>query len=260
MEILAINSSLRGDKGYSKFLIDKIFQGAGEAGAKCESITLSALNIHPCVGCLVCQTEKHHLKCVFEDKDDAKDVFDRMRRADIIIFATPVYVFGMSCLLKALLERVHSTGDVFDFTMSKSGMFAHTIDRDLCSKPFATLVVLDNVEDVMSKNITSFFDIYSNFMDAPCLGHLVRNAGMLTGRGKNPDKEKMCPRTYQVYDAYIQAGRELATTGKISGKTLRKANQEVTPVPFFKYLKHIQPLKPLMITKAREMMKGPTQK
>lgn len=255
MKILAINSSLRGEKGYSQFLIDKIFQGAEGSGAKCESITLARLNINPCIGCLVCQTEKHRLKCIFEEKDDVKYVFDRMRDADIIIFATPVYVFGMSSHLKTLLERIHSTADVDDFTLSGSGMFLHTIDRNLCSKPFVTLICYDNIEDAMPKNVVSFFNMYSKFMDAPCRGHLVRNAGMLTGHGKNPDKEKACPHIFDVYDAYIQTGRELATTGKISGRTLRKANQEVAPIPFFRYLKRIKPLKHLMINKAKEMMK-----
>ena len=241
-------------KGCSQFLIDKIFQGARGAGAECESITLAQLNITPCIGCSVCQTEKHYLKCVFEDKDDVKIVFDKMRNADLIIFATPVYVFAMSSKLKALLERTHSTANVGDLKVSRSGMFSHAIDRDLCSKPFVTLICYDNIEDATPKNVISYFNTYSKFMDSPCRGHLVRNAGILTGHGKNPDREKAFPRILQVYSAYVQAGRELAANGRISRSTLLKANQEVVPVPLFKYLKHIIFLKPYMIRKATDMM------
>jgi multimeric flavodoxin WrbA len=241
-------------KGYTQFLIDKIFQGAREAGAECESMTLDQQHIIPCIGCNVCQTEKHYLKCVFDDKDDVKIIFDNMRHADLIIFATPVYEFAMSSKLKTLLERIHSTADAGDLKVSRSGMFSHAIDQDLCSKPFVTLICYDNIEDATPKNVISYFDTYSKFMDSPCRGHLVRNAGILTGHGKNPDREKACPRIFQVYNAYVQAGRELATNGRISGSTLRKANQEVVPVPLFKYLKHIKFLKPYMISKARDMM------
>lgn len=254
MKILAINSSHRGMKGYTQFLIDKIFQGAREAGAECESITLAQLNITPCIGCNVCQTEKHYLKCVFEDKDDVKVVFDKMRHADLIVFATPVYEFAMSSRLKALLERIHSTADAGDLKVSRSGILMHSIDRDLCSKPFITLICCDNVEDATPRNVISYFETYSKFMDATCRGQLVRNAGILTGHGKSPDREKAFPRIFRVYDAYVQAGRELATDGRISGSTLHQSNQEVVPVPFFKYLKHIKFLKPYMISRAGDMM------
>lgn len=253
MKILAINSSHSGEKGYTGFLIDKLFQGAREVGADCEAIILVNLRITPCLGCLTCQTEKHHLRCVFDEKDDVRFIFDKIRGADILIFATPVYVFGMSSRLKALLERFHSTADVDDFRVSGSGMFFHAIDRDLCSKPFVTVVCCDNLEDETPKNVLSYFGTYSKFMDAPCVGLMVRNAGELTGHGKDPGKENTSPRIFQIYDAYVQAGKELATMGRISKITQQKANQEVISVPFFKYIKRIKPLKPILVEKARKM-------
>ena len=36
MKILAINASHRGDQGYTRFLIDRLFQGASAAGAECD--------------------------------------------------------------------------------------------------------------------------------------------------------------------------------------------------------------------------------
>jgi multimeric flavodoxin WrbA len=40
VNILAINASHRGDKGQTRFFIDRLFQGTTEAGAECEVITL----------------------------------------------------------------------------------------------------------------------------------------------------------------------------------------------------------------------------
>lgn len=55
-------------------------------------------------------------------------------------------------------------------------------------------------------------------MDAPQVGALIRNAGALTGYGRDQEKEKKFPKIYDVYDAYEQAGRELVEYGKITNK------------------------------------------
>ena len=41
MKLLAINGSHRGDKGHTRHLLDLLFQGASEAGAECEIVTLA---------------------------------------------------------------------------------------------------------------------------------------------------------------------------------------------------------------------------
>jgi len=60
-------------------------------------------------------------------------VFDKMRKADIIIYGTPVYLFTMSGLLKIFLDRFYSTGDVYDLKVTKSGLFFHGPDVALTS-------------------------------------------------------------------------------------------------------------------------------
>ena len=253
MRILAINASYRGDKGHTRFLIDKLFKGAAEQGAECEVVTLSKKNMNICKACGVCQTINHYLKCVFDGEDDVKSIFDKMASADIIVFATPVYLFGISGLMKIFLDRIYATSDVNDLRISKSGLLFHHINPAVCSKPFVTLVCCDNLEDETPKNVQSYFKTYSKFMDAPQVGVLIRNAGILTGQGKDPEKEKKFPKIYNVYDAYEQAGQELVEYGKITRKTENQANQEIIPVPLFKYIKKIKPLKRKFIDKAHEM-------
>lgn len=231
IKILAINSSYSGDKGYTKFLIDKLFQGATDAGAKCEVITLAKLRISRCKACQRCHTDEHHLKCIFDDTDDVKDIFDKMREADIIIFATPVYIFNMSALLKIFLERLNATGDSNELRITKSGLLFHHVDHEICSKPFVTLVCCDNMEDETSRAILSYFRTYSRFMDAKQVGVLVRRSGKLVGYHKDPDKEKKFPKIQEVYNAYYQAGRELATNGKINYSTQKRANQNILNIP-----------------------------
>ena len=96
MKILAINASHQGKKGFTQFLINKLATGAAETGTEFETVVLAEQKINPCLGCQVCHTEHSYLKCVYEDNDDVRTIFNKMTEADIIIYATPVYVFSMS--------------------------------------------------------------------------------------------------------------------------------------------------------------------
>src|SRR5512138_1920855 len=111
MKIFAINASHRGDRGHTRFLIDKLFLGATSAGAACEVVTLAKLRINRCLACLRCHADAHSLQCVYDEKDDVRSIFRKMAEADLIIYATPVYVFGMTGLLKTFLDRLNATGD-----------------------------------------------------------------------------------------------------------------------------------------------------
>ena len=255
MKILAINASHRGEKGHTHFLIDKLFQGAGAAGAECETITLAKLKINRCLACGHCHTDDHLLQCVYDDKDDVRAVFQKMTVADILIYATPVYVFGMTGLLKTFIDRMNATGNTLDLRVSERGLLFHHVDRAICSKPFVVLVCCDNLETETSKNVLSYFRTFSRFMDAPQVGVLVRNGGRLSGHGSDPDRQQRFPKIFKVYAAYEQAGRDLAREGRIRHGTQRRANQEIIPVPFFGLLKRLpfKPLKRRFIVEARKM-------
>lgn len=231
MKILAINSSFRGAKGFTNFLIDRLFDGAKEKGTDCETINLSEIKINHCIDCKICQEPEHHLKCVFDGKDDVAMVYNKMKEADIIVFATPVYTFAMSSLLKMFLERYYGSSKVGEFSLTKSGLFFHHVDSCVCGKPFVILVVCDNLEDETPKNIVSYFKTYSKFMDSEIAGTLVRKTARMFDF--NQGEKNSNPVVSSVYASYVQAGRELATSGRISGPTEKKANEPIIKIPFF---------------------------
>jgi len=70
MKLLAINGSHRGDKGHTRHLLDLLFQGASEAGAECEVVTLSKHKINRCLACGECHEAEHYLQCAYHDRDD----------------------------------------------------------------------------------------------------------------------------------------------------------------------------------------------
>ncbi|MCX7774072.1 MAG: flavodoxin family protein, partial [Clostridia bacterium] len=94
MKILAINGSHRGRNGYTQFLINKVLEGAASQGAEVETVTLTEHTIQRCTGCFTCQKQARLGKCIYDGKDAAAMIYNKMREADLLIFATPVYVFN----------------------------------------------------------------------------------------------------------------------------------------------------------------------
>ncbi len=229
LKVLAINSSLRGKKGVSAYIIEKIFSGARDCNANCELIHLVDYNIKHCTACNQCQNNHVSSQCVFEKADDVEFIFQKIRAADIIIYATPVYVFTISSLLKTLLERTFYTSKVDSITLTNTGLFFHDIDRAISSKPFLALILCDNIEERTIKNAVSFFKTYSKFTESKRLGILIRkSAGLYKTNTQDLKKNK---RIQEISCAYREVGRELAKRGTVSRKTLRIANQEIIHVP-----------------------------
>ena len=231
MKIVAINGSHRGKRGYTQFLINKLFEGSVKEGAECETIVLAEHKINECTGCRVCHTQKHYLKCIYHDKDDVSAIFDKLRSADMITFATPIYIFTMTGKMKVFLDRITSTGDSSIPVISEKGLFFHNTEKKLFAKPFAIITCQDNFEHETCKNVISYFETFSRFMDAPFVGALNAKSGGLVKHGQDVKKEEEFPKIKQVYAAYIKAGEELVKNGKISKLTQQQANQNIIEMP-----------------------------
>lgn len=278
MKILAINGSHSGHRGYTRFLIDRLLAGANRAGAETEVVDLAALKINRCLACHECQEivvaprqspgvppetgegpwagpDGFRPHCVWDGKDDARGVFAKMAEADLVVYASPIYVFTITSLLKTFIDRFYAMGNCEELLATRSGLMFHFVDRRTCSKPFVSLICCDNIEAETPKNGLSYFRTFSRFMDAPLVGRLVRNGGFASGRGKDPGREELFPRIRDVYAAYEQAGQELATLGRIRRATQRRANREIIPVPGFGLLKRIRlrPVKERFVARASAM-------
>lgn len=100
-KILVISTSLR-KGGNSATLADEFIRGAKETGNNVEEIWLGGKTIGFCKGCLVCQKTQ---ECVI--KDDAVKIAEKVKNADTIVFATPIYYYEMSGQMKTLLDRLN---------------------------------------------------------------------------------------------------------------------------------------------------------
>lgn len=97
--IVILGSPRKG--GNSEMLAKEFVRGAKEAGNKVTVVSLATTKIAPCIGCYVCQ--KGEKKCWQADK--AADILAKMQKADVIVFASPVYFYSISAQLKALFDR-----------------------------------------------------------------------------------------------------------------------------------------------------------
>ena len=99
--VLIISTSLRGGSN-SELLAKECARGAEEAGNHVELLSLKGKKIQYCIGCLACLKTG---KCV--QKDDAPEIMEKLRRADVLVFATPIYYYEMCGQMKTLLDRMN---------------------------------------------------------------------------------------------------------------------------------------------------------
>ena len=97
--VLIISTSPRMN-GNSAALAEEFAKGAREAGNTAEVISLADKDIRFCRGCFACQSTK---RCVI--RDDADTIEQKMARADVLVFATPIYYYEMCGQMKTMLDR-----------------------------------------------------------------------------------------------------------------------------------------------------------
>ncbi len=91
--------------GNTEILAKHTLKAIGEEGLDTELIRLSGLDIKPCTACMVCKIEE---RCPIDD--DLWPIYIRMKEADAIILASPVYFGSATAQIKALMDRAGYIG------------------------------------------------------------------------------------------------------------------------------------------------------
>lgn len=89
-------------KGNTAQLVQAFTRGAEEAGHKVEILSLLKNEIKGCIGCNACRYGK---PCI--QKDAFNDIVPKIKSADLIVFASPLYFWTISSRLKAFIERFY---------------------------------------------------------------------------------------------------------------------------------------------------------
>ncbi len=252
MRVCSINGSFRGARGVTHKLLQAMGSGIDRAGGISDVVTLAELKIEGCRACNHCQKTKTY-KCIFDERDDTASVFERMVKADVLVYASPVYVFGISSLLKRLLERIYSRAPIEGVILTKSGLFFHATDRSLVGKPFVSIVLCDNMENMTVRNTKEYFHIFSRFVDASHVGHLERRSAAAWMDALEGTDKQARERAEGVLAAYVQAGEELVVKGCISQGTKRAAQRPFVGIPFLvRLVRHVPLLRPAIDKEVRK--------
>jgi len=99
LKVLGIMGSPR-IGGNTDLLLDEALRGAESQGADTEKIVVDKLKISPCreyYGCL------RDGNCVISD--DMDDIYLKLLEADLVIVASPMFFYGLTAQVKALIDR-----------------------------------------------------------------------------------------------------------------------------------------------------------
>lgn len=102
MKVLGIYGSPR-KGGNTDQLLDKALEGAQSTGAEIAKVYARKLEMSGCIECGGCDKTG---ECVV--KDDMQKVYPMLEESDVIILASPIFFYGMTAQVKALIDRTQA--------------------------------------------------------------------------------------------------------------------------------------------------------
>lgn len=106
MKIVVLNGSPR--KENTAAMAEAFCEGAQAAGHEVEVLHVGKMKISGCLGCEFCHG-KGEGTCVHKD-DFAEKVLPAYNDADMVVFASPIYYFGITARMQAAIERIYCVG------------------------------------------------------------------------------------------------------------------------------------------------------
>ena len=98
-KIIILSSSPRRN-GNTDTLSSKIAISLGKKGVETETVRLNDIQLRGCQSCYACKKQDN---CIL--KDDGPELLDKIKSADAVVFATPVFMWDMTAQLKTLVDR-----------------------------------------------------------------------------------------------------------------------------------------------------------
>ena len=103
-KIIILNGAARKNGNTAK-LAEAFADGARAAGNEVKSFYLDGMNIHSCKGCLNAGKNSNS-PC--SQKDDMDKIYAEFEKADVIVFASPLYFWTVTGTLKTAADRLYA--------------------------------------------------------------------------------------------------------------------------------------------------------
>lgn len=141
--------------GSTALMVEEFARGARGAGHDVERVDVARLDVAPCTGCVACGYEG---PCA--QHDDMGGLRGAILSADMVVFATPLYYYGMSAQLKTIVDRFCS----FNASLTSKRMKS------------ALLTVAWNADDWTFEALVAHYRTLVRYLD-------FRDCGMVLGYG-----------------------------------------------------------------------------
>ena len=105
MKVILLQGSAR-KQGNTAKALGWVEQELLTLGNEVESIYLNSKILKGCMGCAKCKDRPDDVGCV--QQDDILDILEKMVQAQAVVFASPLYFWGVTAQLKAVIDRTYS--------------------------------------------------------------------------------------------------------------------------------------------------------
>jgi len=204
------------EAGNTQMVLTPFLVGIRHEGAKVDITVLGSKNINRCQGCFTCYAVTPG-QCVHDD--DMPALIERIRAAQMLVLATPVYLDGMTSLAKTFIDRLVTFLDPH-LVEDEKGLI-HPLRWNFPEKMFLISVCgypgLYNFDPLLLHMERISRNLHSKY----CGALLRPGIFSLLLTKKYPDRIK------QVLDAVRMAGQELIRDGRVSEKTAKAVAMDI---------------------------------
>jgi multimeric flavodoxin WrbA len=224
MRIVAFNGSPHAAKGNTHVMVREFLAGAEEGGAETEIVFLAEKEIKHCIGCFACWVKTPGV-CIH--KDDMAELLEKYTSADVIVFATPLYVDNVGGIMKNFMDRLVPLADPH-FEKDENGETRHVKKPGESPK----LVVISNCgypEQSHFQVLRLLFQRIARNFHSEVIGEIYRGAGAVL---TSPRADlKMLVSGYKRL--LRNAGRELVEDGHLSDVTTNALEKQLIPTDIY---------------------------
>ncbi len=121
MKVVAINGSPKSE-GNTAYAITVVLKELESKGIETDVIHIGNSTVKGCTGCGMCSKNKDE-RCIIDD--DVNIWIQQMKKADGLLFASPVYYSGINGTMKAFMDRVFYIGG------ANGGFFRHKVGASI---------------------------------------------------------------------------------------------------------------------------------
>ena len=223
LKVLVFNSSPRKEKGNTALILNPFIECMREAGADVDLYYNYDLKIKPCRGCFNCWLKTPG---ICSQMDDMQWLLPKMNDADVLVYATPLYSYGMNGQMKNLIDRMIVLAEPFMEVVE--GRSRHIAGDG--EKP-RKIVLVSNCGLWGIDN----FDPLVVHVKKLCQDPPMEYAGALLrphGEALRAMLDMGAP-VGDIIDAAREAGRQLIVEGKMSQTTLDVISRDLLPVEVY---------------------------